>query len=160
MSKDTVVRRALSSDAREVDSLLSEWLNFQPDSGRLVSIQRAISNQELFVAENSSRVIGFIHHVMHEDISDGDPNSFITAFYITAPFRRRGIGTLLLKRAIDDSLERGAVGVETSTIHAEARRLYERLHFNQTLGDIGEVFLELDVKEYLQNRRPKLPNVE
>lgn len=152
MSEDTIARRALFSDAREVDSLLSEWLRFQPDSGRSDSIERAISNRELLVAENNSRVIGFIHYVMHEDIIDGDPNSFITAFYVTAPFRRRGIGTLLLKRAIADSLDRGAVGVETSTIHGEARKLYEKLHFKQTQGDIGEVFLELDVTEFLSGR--------
>jgi GNAT superfamily N-acetyltransferase len=86
---------------------------------------------------------------MHEDIIDGDPNSFITAFYVRPTHRRRGIGTLLLDRAIRDSLERGAVGVETSTIHANAKRLYEKMHFKQTIGDIAEVFLELDLTEYL-----------
>jgi len=97
---------------------------------------------------------------MHEDVIDGDPNSFITAFYVTPPFRRKGIGTLLLKWAIDDSLVRGAVGVETSTIHAEAKKLYERLHFKQTFGDIGEVFLELDLKDYFlaKNQRQSLLN--
>jgi hypothetical protein len=56
---------------------------------------------------------------------------------------------MLLEEAVKDSLARGAVGVETSTIHAMARKLYERHHFKQTVGDIGEVFLELDVDEYL-----------
>jgi GNAT superfamily N-acetyltransferase len=149
LSKNTVVRRALSSDAPAVDSLLFEWLNFKPSSGRLDSIHRAISNKELLVATVDSRVIGFIHYVMHEDVIDGNPNSFITAFYVAKLYRRRGLGTLLLKHAITDSISNGAVGVETSTTHVQARRLYERLHFKQTTGDIGEVFLELDLEEYL-----------
>ena len=102
-----------------------------------------------------SRIIGFVHYVMHEDIIDGAPNSFITAFFVTRTHRRRGVGTLLLDEAITESLARGAVGVETSTIHAKARKLYERHNFKQTMGDIGEVFLELDVDEYLQVKKRK-----
>jgi GNAT superfamily N-acetyltransferase len=90
---------------------------------------------------------------MHEDIIDGAPNSFISAFFVTKSYRRRGVGMLLLEGAITDSLAKGAVGIQTSTIHALARRLYERLHFKQTMGDIGEVFLELDIDEYLKGEK-------
>lgn len=153
MSKNVVVREANMADTNSVDILLAEWLDFKPSTGRLESIRRAISNRELIIAEANQRVIGFIHYVLHEDIIDGDPNSFITAFYVTKSHRSKGVGTELLEHAIADSLARGAVGVETSTIHSEARKLYERLHFKQTVGDIGEVFLELDLTEYLRAKR-------
>jgi GNAT superfamily N-acetyltransferase len=136
------------TDALSIDALLYEWLGFRPRSGRLDSIRRAVSNSELLVAEANSMVVGFVHYVLHEDIIDGDPNSFITAFYVTEWYRHKGIGTRLLKYAIDDSLENGAVGVETSTIHTKAKKLYEKLHFKQTIGDVGEVFLELDLEEH------------
>lgn len=60
-----------------------------------------------------------------------------------------------MERAVTSSLKEGVVGVETSTIHKLAKKLYERHHFKQTMGDIGEVFLELDIPEYLraQNRK-------
>ncbi len=141
------------TDALTVDALLSEWFDWKPSSGRLESIRRAVRKRELLVAEVGSRIIGFIHYVIHEDIIDGAPNSFISAFFVTQSHRRRGVGTLLLERAITDSLARGAVGVETSTIHAMARKLYERHHFKQTMGDIGEVFLELDIDDYLQCKK-------
>jgi GNAT superfamily N-acetyltransferase len=144
------VRRALKTDAPAVDRLLSEWLDWKPDSGRLESIQRAITKAELLVAQDCTRIIGFIHYVMHEDIIDGGANSFITAFYESPSYRRKGLGTLLLERAIVDSLAMGAVGVETSTIHTLAKKLYERHHFKQTMGDMGEVLLELDISEYLR----------
>jgi GNAT superfamily N-acetyltransferase len=151
--KGIVVRRALMADALRVDALLSEWFDWKPESGRLASIQRAVRKRELLVAVIHSRIIGFIHYVMHEDIIDGAPNSFVSAFFVTESYRRRGVGTLLLEAAITDSIAKGAVGVETSTIHALARKLYERLHFKQTMGDIGEVFLELDIHEYQKREK-------
>ena len=140
------------SDAPSIESLLSEWFDWNPSSGRLDSVRRATRKRELLVAKVGSRTVGFIHYVMHEDIIDGAPNSFISAFFMTQSWRRKGVGTRLLEEAIKDSLARGAVGVETSTTHAKARELYERHHFKQTMGDIGEVFLELDVDEYLKEK--------
>jgi GNAT superfamily N-acetyltransferase len=157
LSKRVVVRRGLTTDALSIDVLLYEWLGFRPSLGRLDSIRRAVLNAELLIAEADSIVIGFIHYVMHEDVIDGDPNSFITAFYVTEPYRHKRIGTDLLKYAIDDSIAKGAVGVETSTIHSKAKKLYEKLHFKQTFGDVGEVFLELDVEEY--RRANPLPRI-
>jgi len=147
------VRKAGEIDALPVDSLLSEWFDWKPDLGRLGSIRRAITKKELLVAEVNSLVIGFIHYVMHEDIIDGGLNSFITAFYVSPDYRGKGVGTRLLEESIADSLSMGAVGVETSTIHTSAKKLYERHHFKQTLGDIGEVFLELDLPQYLQAKK-------
>jgi GNAT superfamily N-acetyltransferase len=141
------------TDALSVDHLLSEWFDWKPSSGRLKSLQRAIRKRELLVAEFASKVVGFIHYVMHEDIIDGGPNTFVTAFYVSKADRGKGIGTLLLERAIADSLARGAVGVETSTIHKRAQKLYLEHHFKQTVGDIAEVFLELDISEYLQAKK-------
>ncbi len=153
MSKALVVRRALMTDAPGVDNLLSEWFDWKPISGRLKSVQRAVRKKELLVTEAGSRVVGFIHYVLHEDIIDGGPNAFISAFYVSEAERGKGVGSLLLEQAITDSLARGAVGVETSTIHMRAKQLYERHHFKQTKGDIGEVFLELDIAEYSQARK-------
>ncbi len=153
MSKGLVVRRALITDAASADNLLSEWFDWKPISGRLNSVQRAVRKKELLVAEADSRVVGFIHYVLHEDIIDGGPNAFISAFYVSEAERGKGVGTSLLEQAITDSLARGAVGVETSTIHMRARQLYERHHFKQTMGDIGEVFLELDIAEHSQAKK-------
>ncbi|TMI24542.1 GNAT family N-acetyltransferase, partial [Candidatus Bathyarchaeota archaeon] len=104
MASFLTVRRAAKTDAHAVDSLLSEWFDWKPDSGRLDSIHRAITNREVLLAEVNSLVIGFIHYVMHEDIIDGGLNSFITAFYVSPAHRGKGIGTLLLNESIADSL--------------------------------------------------------
>ena len=152
MAIQIIIRRALNTDALSVDRLLSAWFDWKPENGRLGTIKRAVRNGELLVAQDENSLIGFIHYVIHEDIIDGGPNAFISAFYVSPAQRRKGIGTLLLKKAIVDSLNRGVVGVETSTTQLMAKILYERLHFKQTIGDIGEVFLELDISEFLRTR--------
>ena len=98
----------------------------------------------MLVAQSGNGLVGFIHYIIHEDIIDGGPNAFISANYVSSKHRGKGVGTLLLQEMIKDSLERGAVGVETSTIHARAKKFYEKQHFKQTFGDIAEVFLELE----------------
>ena len=119
------------------------------------SIERAIKNDELLVAELEGRVAGFIHYVLHEDIIDGGPNAFITCLYVAPESRNERLGSILLTEALRDSLKRGAVGVETSTANPDARRFYERHHFKQFMGKwtMGEVFLELDMKQYQERRK-------
>lgn len=159
MATNPIVRRAALKDAKQVNALLSEWLDWRPSRGSLPSIKRAIANDELLVAVHGSRIIGFIHYAMHEDIIDGGPNAFITAFYVSPAYRGRGTGTLLLKEAVGDSLSRGALGIETSTLHSDAKKFYEKNHFRQAFfGDIGEVFLELDADEYLKARKLGRPS--
>ena len=146
------VRWARVRDAPRLSSLLIEWLGWEPDSRRIGSIRRAIQNGELLVAESDSTVVGFIHFVMHEDVIDGAPNAFITSFYVQEEFRGRGIGSSLLRQAVLESASRGATSVETSTLHSDAKEFYERRGFEQTRGDIGEVFLELDVGRHLKTQ--------
>ena len=143
------------TDAAAVDRLLSEWFDWNPESGRLESVKRAITKRELLVAQSNKGIIGFIHYILHEDVIDGGPNAFISANYVSSKYRGKGVGTLLLQEMIKDSLARGAVGVETSTIHAMAKKFYEKQHFKQTLGDFAEVFLELDIPEYLRARKAR-----
>jgi len=142
-----IVRRAVLTDTPRLQALLAEWLKWEPKDGRIESIRRAVRSREILVAQAGSRVVGFINFVMHEDVIDGGPNAFITAFYVSPIHRGKGIGSRLLKAAIAKALKIGAVGVETSTIHESAKRLYEGHHFKQAKGDIAEIFLELDIDE-------------
>ena len=142
------VRQAAEKDVSTIENFITHWLKWQ--ISREESIRRAIERKELLVAEQQGKVAGFIHHVIHEDIIDGGLNSFITAFYVAPRFRSMGIGASLLHTAIQNALNRGAVGIEVSTASSEARRFYERHHFKQFMGNstMGEVFLELDVEKY------------
>jgi GNAT superfamily N-acetyltransferase len=145
--------RGTERDISGIAKAIAHWLNWEVP--REESVKRAVRNKELLVAHYRGEVAGFIHYVMHEDIIDGGLNCFITAFCVAPEFRKKGVGSKLLLAAIHDAVSRGAVGIETSTASPDARRLYERHHFKQFMGNwtMGEVFLELDMKEY--KHKPK-----
>ena len=142
------IRRAKEEDVSVIDQHITEWLIF--DVSREASLRRVVKNKELLIANHQGKLIGFIYYVMHEDIIDGGPNSFITAYYVLPEYRNRGVGSRLLQAAIEDALERGALEIEASTADPDARRLYEKHHFKQFMGkwSMGEVFLELNISKY------------
>ena len=142
MHPNTIVRPATELDLPSVDALLIEWLNLRKQ--RHLVFQDALRGNELFVAEQCGAVVGFIHYVMHNDIIDGGTNAFITAWYVTPSKRREGTGSKLLRKAIEEVLKKGAVGIEASTTNPEARRLYENHGFEQF---DGEVFLEMNMSK-------------
>jgi ribosomal protein S18 acetylase RimI-like enzyme len=153
LRKTIRIRQATKKDISTISEIITEWLEWKVP--RELSIKRAVENKELLVADRKGTVIGFVHYVMHEDVVDGGLNAFITSFYVAPEFRNQRIGSLLLGRAIDDAVRKGAVGIETSTASPEARRLYERHNFKQFMGKwkMGEVFLELDMKESSPKKR-------
>lgn len=140
MHSELIVRPASELDIPSLDALLLEWLDLRKK--RELIFKEALRNAELIVAEQDGMVAGFIHYVVHNDIIDGGLNCFITAFYVTPSKRRNGIGSRLLRRAIQESVRKGAAGIEASTTNLEARRLYEKHGFKQFRG---EIFLEMDM---------------
>jgi ribosomal protein S18 acetylase RimI-like enzyme len=145
--KSVSIRKGKKTDTPKIDRLIAEWLKWEIP--RKDSINRAVENNEVLVAECQGEVVGFIHYAIHKDIIDGGVNAFITCLYVTSEFRNREIGSHLLRRTIKDALAKEAVGVETSTANPEARRFYERHNFEQFMGEwkMGEVFLELNMKK-------------
>ena len=157
MKRSLKIRVATEEDVSIISESIVEWLRWSVP--REQSIKKAVKNKELLVAELEGQVKGFIHYVPHEDIIDGGSNFFITCFYVSPDRRAEGVGSALLGAVIRDAVDRGVLGVETSTANPDARRLYERHGFKQFKGDwtMGEVFLELDLKKYIKENR-EAPN--
>jgi ribosomal protein S18 acetylase RimI-like enzyme len=145
--KPVTIRKGRKEDTPIIAKIIEEWLKWEIPRER--SINRAIENNELLVAEWQGEIAGFIHYAIHEDIIDGGSNAFITTFYVLPKFRNKKIGSHLLKKAIQSILGKGVVGISTSTANPSARRLYERYNFKQFMGDwtMGEIFLEMDMKK-------------
>jgi GNAT superfamily N-acetyltransferase len=153
LKRNLKIRAATEEDISVISESIEEWLRWSVP--REKSIKKAVKNKELFVADLEGRVKGFIHYVAHEDIIDGGLNFFITCFYVSPEHRAEGVGSALLNAVVRNAVDRGALGVETSTANPDARRLYERHGFKQFKGDwtMGEVFLELDMKKYVKENR-------
>jgi ribosomal protein S18 acetylase RimI-like enzyme len=145
--KPVTIRKGRKEDAPIIAKIIEEWLKWEIP--REKSINRAVENNELLVAEWQGEIAGFIHYAIHEDIIDGGSNAFITTFYVLPKFRNKKIGSHLLEKAIQSILGEGVVGISTSTANPSARRLYERYNFKQFMGEwtMGEIFLEMDMKK-------------
>jgi GNAT superfamily N-acetyltransferase len=143
-----VIREARYSDSEQIASLMLEWLSFRKE--RISIIKRSIKQGEILVAtenDDAKSLAGFIHGIVHNDLISGGKRLFVTAFYVKPKCRNKGLGTRTLKYLIQKEIERDRiVGVEVSTTRKKAAMFYqEKFGFFQVKGDIGEIFLSLDV---------------
>ena len=67
--KSVSVRKGKKKDTPIIEELIAEWLKWEIP--RKDSINRAVENNELLVAEWQGEIAGFIHYAIHEDIIDG-----------------------------------------------------------------------------------------
>lgn len=149
-----LTKLARLSDATQVNSLLLEFLKV-PDKARIGEIRRSIRQEEILVstvkrhAAGKERVIGFIHGALHNDPISAGPLLYVTALYVTRPYRNKGIGSELLNSIIQRSVRNSSIrGVEVGTARKHALKFYLKRGFRQFRADFGEKLLGLDIKEW------------
>jgi len=93
------------------------------------------SNHELIVAELKGVVIGTLHLMFLPSISfQGGLRAQVESVRVDKLYQRQGIGSDMMKWAIEQARKRGAhiVQLTTHQSRAEAHRFYERLGFKGT----------------------------
>lgn len=114
--------RDLYSLRKLVSALVTEVNGSDWKVKRRLSLSRAIRSKEILVATESSRIVGFVHGIIHEDIIDGGRNLFVTAQNVLPRHRRSKIGSGLLNALVRKAVEKSVVEIETSTMSNEARK--------------------------------------
>ncbi len=95
------------------------------------------SQGRLFVAESEERVVGFVCVLTHEgeaELLEATPGyAYITDLIVLAPYRGRGIGRALMRRAEDYTYAMGATVIKVDVLAANrnARASYERLGYQE-----------------------------
>jgi len=129
----TSIRKAGTKDVEVLGRLFEEFSGWHIE--RSVSIQKAItdSDGELLVAEVYGRVVGFVNQVFFEDPLHAGFNSLITDLFVKTEHRERGIGSELIKRALECAKKRKVkeVHVTTREDNHEAMKFYEKHRFNK-----------------------------
>jgi len=93
------------------------------------------SNHELIVAELNGNVIGTLHLMFLPSISfQGGLRAQVESVRVDKPYQGQGIGSDMMRWALDRAQGRGAhiVQLTTHQSRAEAHRFYERLGFKGT----------------------------
>jgi GNAT superfamily N-acetyltransferase len=129
-----LIRDALPADAPGVAELLTE-LGYPLDTaGAAERLARGI--EAVFVAAEGTRILGLLAVWSQLPIARARPVARVTAMVVRSQARRRGVGKLLMERALEWAQAAGCEGVElTSGIHADredAHRFYESLGFQKT----------------------------
>jgi ribosomal protein S18 acetylase RimI-like enzyme len=150
---DILIRPARTNEGLAISLLFYEWLKFGDKHGRMNEIRKAIKAKEILVSidPKTTKIIGIIDGIIRNDPISSGPVLYIAALYLRPEFRRRGIGTRMLKYTIVGAKMRGVVAIEVSTAQRPAYRLYRKLGFRQYRADIGEVLLGLDLRKSCQD---------
>ena len=76
----------------------------------------------------------------HPELADGNSRAYLYAFRVRPSFRKKGIGTCVLRMAEADLARRGyrQVAINVARDNEDARRLYERLGYCVVAAEAGE----------------------
>ena len=141
-AQDTLFRLAKRDDVPSIvrmladDDLGSQRERFEdPLPGPYYSAFAQIEadpNHELIVAEQEGEVIGTLHLMFLPSVSfQGGLRAQVESVRVDKPFQNQGIGSEMMKWAVERAKRRGAHVVQLTThkTRRDAHRFYERLGF-------------------------------
>jgi ribosomal protein S18 acetylase RimI-like enzyme len=130
------IHRATFDDLDRLVPLFDAYRQFYGQQPDLSLVRQFLSNRlardesVVLVAESGDgAVIGFVQLYPSFSSIHAAPMYVLSDLFVMSELRRRGVGTLLLKSAIETARAAGAVRVELATAmtNRPAQRLYEAL---------------------------------
>lgn len=137
MATEFVVRPAQDSDLAPILGLRPEFRGSGPPTPKEVATwQRMMRTEDLtvYIAVTQDEIVGTVATMQMPNVTyDCAPTLFVEAVLVAAPFRRRGIATEMMRRALEDAAKSGCDKVQlfSHKRHATdgAHELYTRLGF-------------------------------
>ncbi|WP_405064518.1 GNAT family N-acetyltransferase [Kribbella sp. NBC_01505] len=143
MTADLIIRRAGETDVHAIVAMLAddplgtgrESLDDLTPYEQAFAAIDADPNQLLVVAERNDEVIGTLQLTFIPGLSRrGSLRALVEAVRVAAPARGSGLGTTLIRWAIEESRNRGAVLVQLTSdkTRTDAHRFYTNLGFENS----------------------------
>jgi GNAT superfamily N-acetyltransferase len=156
---DITIRSARPSDAETIAALTKQLgYNAEPSTvASRLSRLLARSDQQLLVADDGGRAIGWVHMVITEYV-EADAFVVIGGLVVDREYRKQGIGRRLLAHAEEWAAQHGCsvVRLTSSVNRVEAHAFYERVgytnlktqhSFAKSLGPAGPGALRVFVPD-------------
>lgn len=129
MSRSITIRAARPSDADAIASL-SEQLGYHPEpTGVAARLSRVLArdDQQLLVAEDNGRPVGWIHMLIAEYV-EAEACVVIGGLVVDREYRNQGIGRRLLTRSEEWAVQHGCsvVRLSSSATRTAAHEFYRR----------------------------------
>jgi len=111
------VRKALPQDSGRIIKVADELIHLSDWSGRVTMLRKSLQdpNCEIFVAEVGDQVVGFIEVRVFPDFVEGSIIAIIQNLIVEKDYRKLGIGSKLLERAIDKAEKQNAIEIHVWT---------------------------------------------
>jgi len=111
------IRTAVSQDSEALLELADELIPLEDRSSREVMLKKSLQdpNCKIYVAEVDDKVVGFIDIHVFPDFVEGAPIAIIQNLIVEKNYRKMGIGSKLLKRAVEESEKQNAAELHVWT---------------------------------------------
>ena len=129
-----LIRKA---DAEEMRKL---WGNDDSFTARFFYDHITSGNAVFWTVDDNGELIGELYAFLNlddRDFADGKDRAYLCAFRIRKQYRGQGLGTALMKAALEDMKNRGfkTVTIGVNKDEPENIRLYERLGFSERVKE-------------------------
>ncbi|MCW4020657.1 MAG: GNAT family N-acetyltransferase [Candidatus Bathyarchaeota archaeon] len=129
------VRRATPQDSEELVKLADELIRIDDFSNRNVMLKKSFQdpNCGIYVAEVDDMIAGFIEVRVFPDFVEGTPIAIIQNLIVKKDYRQVGIGSNLIKRAVEEAEKKKAseIHVWTEFDNKQAIRFYVKHGFRK-----------------------------
>ncbi|MEM3697415.1 MAG: GNAT family N-acetyltransferase [Candidatus Bathyarchaeia archaeon] len=141
-----VVGKAKEDDISSIVRLIDRWINemnwsWAADRGGTIQKVLEDENCEVLVAKVNERVVGFLHQHFYLDILHGSLMSHIDFMLVDKEYRNKGVGSKLLRTAVENAKKRGVTEIHVDTIFDQAAKFYRKYGFKED-GTYFELNLE------------------
>ena len=116
-SENFKVRFAGEDDLSALVTLAEEFMPEEADPKKRINIlKQSLKNPDydLLVADVEGKIVGFIDHWIVHEFVHGTKLSYIQNLYVTPNYRRRGIGSRLLREIIETAKAKGVLEIHIS----------------------------------------------
>ena len=118
-----IIRRAKEEDTPVLEELFLKFSEWPLQRGQTLRKIVKETTSELLVAESNQEIVGFIHQVFFLDPVHAGLNSYITSLFVKESHRKKGIGSQLLKKAVENAKKKGVIEVHVDTEENNARAI-------------------------------------
>lgn len=133
-----IIRQAEEKDTPALEDLFLQFSEWPLQRGQTLRKIMKETTSELLVAESNREMVGLIHQIFFLDPFHAGINSYITSLFVKEPHRKEGIGSQLLKKAIENAKKKGVieVHVDTEENNTNAIEFYQKHGFKK----VGIIF--------------------
>jgi len=134
-----VIRQAEEKDTPVLEDLFLQFSEWPLQRGQTLRKIMKETTSELLVAESNQKIVGLIHQIFFLDPVHAGLNSYITSLFVREPHRKKGIGSQLLKKAMENAEKKGVIEVHVDTEEDNTRAIdFYQKHGFKKVGVILE----------------------